>query len=110
MPQRGSGRLAQALGLTMRGHVTPSVFDLVQPIAAIAALGFVLWALACLVQGYTLARGSHLSARSLMALSTLRDPLHPLYPHARGFFQATIGFSVALAIVLVLQPFVRGVP
>ena len=64
-------------------------------ISAFTAIGFLLWAMACLVLGYTAAKRAGLSKGSVVALSTIRAASHPVHPHVRGFLVAMAGFALS---------------
>ena len=98
------------LGPTVRHDVFALALSAVQFAAFGSALGFLLWAGACLVQGYSVAKERRAPRASVLSFLALRDSQHPVHIYTRGLVSAIIGFVVALGLGFALVPFVPGVP
>lgn len=72
-------------------------------IILLIALGFLLWAMACIVQGYAAARQSGLARRSIFTFAAFRDTSHPANAHLRSFFSAAVGFAIAWCVSFILS-------
>ena len=72
-------------------------------ISACVAIGFWLWAMACLVRAYAVAKQCAQPLPNVFSLSTAQPIAHPAYPDIRGFMRGMAGFLVSTVLGFLLS-------